>query len=48
MIELAWELKLLMGAGGVTSYQSLQGNRWLLRSLDGLVAKSLEVPLAGA
>ncbi len=47
LIELTWELKLLMGAGGVTSYQSLQGNRWLLRSLDGLVARSLEVPLAG-
>ena len=47
LIELAWELKLLMGAGGVTSYESLQGNRWLLRSLDGLVARSLRVSIAG-
>ncbi len=47
LIELGWELRLLMGAGGLTSYQSLQGNRWLLRSLDGRVAACLRVELAG-
>ncbi len=47
LIELGWELRLLMGAGGLTSYESLQGNRWLLRSLDGRVARMLEVALAG-
>jgi len=47
LIELGWELRLLMGAGGLTSYQSLQGNRWLLRSLDGRVSHILHVSLAG-
>ena len=47
LIELGWELRLLMGAGGLTSVQSLQGNRWLLRSLDGRVARCLRVSLAG-
>ncbi|BEP16935.1 FMN-binding glutamate synthase family protein [Pyrofollis japonicus] len=47
LIELMWEIKLLMGAGGVTSYESLHGNRWLLRSLDGLVSRLLGVSLAG-
>ena len=47
LIELTWELKLLMGAGGVTSVESLNGNRWLLRSLDGHVAQSLGVKVAG-
>ena len=47
LIELGWELRLLMGAGGLTSYQSLQGNRWLLRSLDGRVASMLNVDVAG-
>jgi len=47
LIELGWELRLLMGAGGLTSYQSLQGNRWLLRSLDGEVARRLDVAVAG-
>ncbi len=47
LIELGWELRLLMGAGGLTSVQSLRGNRWLLRSLDGRVARMLEVDVAG-
>ncbi|WP_201783069.1 FMN-binding glutamate synthase family protein [Pyrodictium occultum] len=47
LIAMTWELKLLMGAGGLTSYQSLQGNRWLLRSLDGAVAERLGVLVAG-
>ena len=47
LIAITWELKLLMGAGGLTSYQSLQGNRWLLRSLDGEVAQRLRVLVAG-
>jgi glutamate synthase domain-containing protein 2 len=47
LIELSWELRLLMGAGGVTSYKSLRGNRWLLRSLDGYVARVLNVDIAG-
>lgn len=47
LIELGWELRLLMGAGGLTSVQSLRGNRWLLRSLDGRVASMLGVEVAG-
>jgi len=45
---LTKELKLLMGANGVTSYyHTLVGNRDLLRSLDGRIAKLLEVEVAG-
>jgi glutamate synthase domain-containing protein 2 len=45
---LTKELKLLMGANGVTSYyHTLVGNRDLLRSLDGRIAKLLGVEVAG-
>jgi glutamate synthase domain-containing protein 2 len=45
---LTKELKLLMGAGGVTNYYStLVGNRDLLRSLDGKIARALGVEVAG-
>ena len=47
LVELMWELRLLMGAGGVTSVKSLNGNRWLLRSLDGFVSEILGVDMAG-
>ncbi len=41
------ELKLAMGAGGITSYEHMVGNRDLLRSLDGKIAKRLNVEVAG-
>ena len=45
---LTKEVKLLMGANGVTSYyHTLVGNRDLLRSLDGRIAKVLGVEVAG-
>ena len=45
---LTKELRLLMGANGVTSYyHTLVGNRDLLRSLDGRIAKLLGVEVAG-
>jgi hypothetical protein len=45
---LTKELKLLMGANGVTSYyHTLVGNRDLLRSLDGRIANLLGVEVAG-
>jgi glutamate synthase domain-containing protein 2 len=45
---LTKELKLLMGANGVTSYyHTLVGNRDLLRSLDGRIARLLGVEVAG-
>jgi glutamate synthase domain-containing protein 2 len=45
---LTKELKLLMGANGVTSYyHTLVGNRDLLRSLDGRIARLLRVEVAG-
>jgi len=45
---LTKELKLLMGAGGVTNYyNTLVGNRDLLRSLDGKIARALGVEVAG-
>jgi glutamate synthase domain-containing protein 2 len=47
LVELMWELRLLMGAGGVTSIKSLNGNRWLLRSLDGFISEILGVDMAG-
>jgi len=46
--SLTKELKLAMGAGGVTSYFHMVGNRDLLRSLDGRVATKLNVPVAGS
>ncbi|MEZ0248946.1 MAG: glutamate synthase-related protein [Thermoproteus sp.] len=45
---LTKELKLVMGAGGITSYFHMVGNRDLLRSLDGKVAIKLKVPIAGS
>ncbi|MEM1598026.1 MAG: glutamate synthase-related protein [Pyrobaculum sp.] len=48
IFNLTSELKVLMGAGGVTSYyHTLVGNRDLLRSLDGKIARLLGVELAG-
>jgi len=47
LVELTWELKLLMGAGGLTGMESLVGNRSLLRSLDGQVASRLGGGFAG-
>ena len=44
---LTKELKLAMGAGGITNYFHMVGNKDLLRSLDGRVAAKLNVPLAG-
>lgn len=45
---LTKELRLLMGANGVTSYyHTLVGNRDLLRSLDGRIARLLGVEVAG-
>lgn len=44
---LTKELKLAMGAGGVTDYFHMVGNRDLLRSLDGKVTATLGVPVAG-
>ncbi|AET33135.1 glutamate synthase-related protein [Pyrobaculum ferrireducens] len=46
--NLTAELKVLMGAGGVTSYMhTLVGNLDLLRSLDGRVGRLLGVEVAG-
>lgn len=45
--SLTKELKLAMGAGGVTDYYHMVGNRDLLRSLDGKVAARILVPVAG-
>ncbi|MEM0484228.1 MAG: glutamate synthase-related protein [Pyrobaculum sp.] len=46
--NLTAELKVLMGAGGVTSYMhTLVGNLDLLRSLDGKVGEILGVEIAG-
>lgn len=45
--SLTKELKLAMGAGGITDYYHMVGNRDLLRSLDGEVAKKLGVLVAG-
>lgn len=47
ILALTKELKLAMGAGGVTDYYNMVGNRELLRSLDGKVAKALGVKIAG-
>ena len=47
LLELLWELKLLMGAGGVTSIESLRGNRGLLRSVSGWASRLLGVEIAG-
>ena len=47
LLELLWELKLLMGAGGVTSIESLRGNRGLLRSVSGWASRLLGVEMAG-
>lgn len=47
IITLSEELRLLMGAGGLTSYYHMVGNRDLVRSLDGSVARSLGVRVAG-
>lgn len=45
---LTKELRLLMGANGVTNYfHTLVGNRDLLRSLDGKIAQRLGVEVAG-
>ncbi len=44
---LTKELKLAMGAGGITNYFHMIGNRDLLRSLDGRIAEKLNVALAG-
>lgn len=46
--SLTGELKVLMGAGGITSYyHSLVGNRDAVRSLDGEIARALGVEVAG-
>ena len=47
ILSIEKELKLAMGAGGVTNYQHMVGNRDLVRSLDGAVAKRLGVEVAG-
>ncbi|MEM1571317.1 glutamate synthase-related protein [Pyrobaculum sp.] len=44
---LTKELKLAMGAGGITDYYHMVGNKDLLRSLDGRIAARLNVPVAG-
>ncbi len=46
-IALVEELQLSMGAGGLTSYYHMVGNRDLVRSLDGSVARALGVRVAG-
>jgi glutamate synthase domain-containing protein 2 len=45
--SLTKELMLAMGAGGITNYYHMVGNRDLLRSLDGKAARRLGVPVAG-
>ncbi|MFP3282697.1 MAG: glutamate synthase-related protein [Nitrososphaeria archaeon] len=47
IIALVEELQLSMGAGGLTNYYHMVGNRDLVRSLDGSVARSLGVRIAG-
>ncbi len=47
MLALVKELKLLMGAGGITDFHHMVGNRDLLRSLSGNVARLLGVKVAG-
>ncbi|MGC8969900.1 MAG: glutamate synthase-related protein [Conexivisphaera sp.] len=47
IIALTEELQLCMGAGGLTSYYHMVGNRDLVRSLDGSVARALGVRVAG-
>ncbi len=46
-IALTEELQLSMGAGGLTNYYHMVGNRDLVRSLDGSVARALGVRVAG-
>jgi len=47
IIALVEERQLSMGAGGLTNYYHMVGNRDLVRSLDGSVARSLGVRIAG-
>ena len=47
VLELVDELKLIMGACGVTNTYHMVGNRELLRALDGSVARRLGVKMFG-
>ena len=47
VLELIDELKLIMGACGVTNAYHMVGNRELLRALDGSVARRLGVKIFG-